>query len=146
MASQPQLGCRVPDSAAALRLEPVPAPVLADSLALAPVPVREDRLAEQLEDAAALPFRLADGPLLRLYHWRTSARSVYQLVVHHMLTDLWSLGLLFGDVAARYAAAAAGTEAGERPGKPTRTPAMWRSRRKTCYLRRRGSVTGTCAR
>ena len=113
LAGQPQLARRVPDSAAALRLDLVPPPVLRDAMALAPVPVREDRLAEQLQDAAALPFRLAEGPLLRLYHWRTPARSVYQLVVHHVLTDLWSLGLLFRDVAARYAATLARVEAEE---------------------------------
>jgi nonribosomal peptide synthetase protein BlmVI len=102
--AQPQLGRRIVRSGSAISAAPVPERVFHDALALVPVPVRAERLAEHLADAAALPFRLVDGPLVRLYHWRAGPRSVYQLVVHHVATDLWSLGLLFDDVAARYEA------------------------------------------
>jgi nonribosomal peptide synthetase protein BlmVI len=80
---------------------------LRDALAMTPVPVPEDRLTGQLSAAAAMPFDLDAGPLLRLYRWQTPARTVYQLVVHHIATDLWSLGLVLRDVAACYAAYAA---------------------------------------
>ncbi|SCL27496.1 Acyl-CoA synthetase (AMP-forming)/AMP-acid ligase II [Micromonospora pallida] len=100
--AQPQWGRRIVRNGPAISAEPVPERDFHDVLALVPVPVRAERLAEHLADAAALPFRLAAGPLVRVYHWRVGARSVYQLVAHHIATDLWSLGLLFEDVAARY--------------------------------------------
>ncbi|MFF1297250.1 MULTISPECIES: AMP-binding protein [unclassified Streptomyces] len=111
LSAQPQLALRVRAVGTSLRTEPVPDEVLREALTPVVVSIAEERLDRSLEDAAATVFRLDEGPLVRVCVWQTPARRVYQLVVHHVLTDLWSLGLLFQDVAARYEALVRGTEA-----------------------------------
>ncbi|MFG2012755.1 AMP-binding protein [Micromonospora sp. NPDC048868] len=99
---QPELAVRIVADGNRHRREPVSGEHLTAALALAPVPIRPDRLDEQLADAAAAPFRLDKGPLVRLYRWQSADRQVYQLVVHHIVTDLWSLGLLLRDLGEGY--------------------------------------------
>ncbi|QNP66638.1 AMP-binding protein [Streptomyces genisteinicus] len=111
---QPELRMRFTSSGAGGRREAVSARRMRDALALTPVPVAEDRLAPQMSEAAALPFDPEDGPLLRLYRWQTPARRVYQVVVHHLVTDLWSLSLVLRDLGSAYSALAA--------GRPVRLP------------------------
>ncbi|MBL1104055.1 non-ribosomal peptide synthase/polyketide synthase [Streptomyces sp. 5-8] len=77
---------------------PVDLPVedLADSAAL-------DAL---LDRAAATPFDLAGGPLLRARLARLTAdEHVLVLAVHHIVTDGWSIGVLARDLGELYAAA-----------------------------------------
>ncbi|MFJ5294430.1 AMP-binding protein [Streptomyces sp. NPDC088348] len=105
---QPELHIRFTSSGADGRREPVPGRRMRDALAMTPVPVGEDRLAQQLSEAAALPFDPEEGPLLRLYRWQTPTRRVYQVVVHHLVTDLWSLSLVLRDLGSAYSALVSG--------------------------------------
>ncbi|MEU9353263.1 AMP-binding protein [Streptomyces griseoloalbus] len=111
---QPELRVRFTSGGTDGRREAVSAQRMRDALAMTPVPVAEDRLARQLSDAAALPFDPEEGPLLRLYRWQTPTRHVYQLVVHHLVTDLWSLSLVLRDLGSAYADLVA--------GRPVRLP------------------------
>lgn len=114
----PQLATRITaDEHRGWRIAPMGQRALRDVLALNPIPIAEDRLEEQLGAAAALPFDLFEGPLLRLYRWQTPVRRVYQLVVHHIVTDLWSMCLLLRDIAGCYTAFVA-------DGKPTPPPSV----------------------
>jgi len=108
---QPQLALRILPDGDRLGAEQVSERAVRDGLGLVAVPVREQRLAEHLEDAAAMPFDLYAGPPFRVYVWQTSQRRVYQLVVHHISTDLWSLGLLLREVAHAYDLLIAGRRA-----------------------------------
>ncbi|SCL26292.1 amino acid adenylation domain-containing protein [Micromonospora pallida] len=64
-----------------------------------------------LVDAAARePFDLATGPLARFGLIRRDAGThVLTVVVHHSVADGWSFGVIFRELAAGYAALAAGT-------------------------------------
>ncbi|MFB7473599.1 amino acid adenylation domain-containing protein [Kitasatospora sp. NPDC056184] len=66
--------------------------------------------AERLVDeAAAVPFDLEHGPLLRAHLIRLAADDhVLLLVVHHSVSDGWSSEVLLGEVLRGYAAHAAG--------------------------------------
>ncbi|MBV8201954.1 MAG: non-ribosomal peptide synthetase, partial [Acidobacteria bacterium] len=56
--------------------------------------------------AAALPFDLAAGPVVRALLLRAAPREhLLLVVVHHVASDAWSLGLLVREPAALYAAA-----------------------------------------
>jgi nonribosomal peptide synthetase protein BlmVI len=100
---QPELRTRVRIGPQDRRRVDVGPERLRATLTLTPVPVPEHRLTEQLELAAAEPFRLdTDEPLIRAYAWSAGGRITYQLVVHHLVTDLWSMSLLWRDIAAAY--------------------------------------------
>jgi amino acid adenylation domain-containing protein len=63
--------------------------------------------AERVRDAvrleAARPFDLAAGPLFRATLFRVSGEEhVLVLNMHHVVSDGWSLGVLFGELAALY--------------------------------------------
>ncbi len=86
---------------------PVPLPL--DDLAAAGGGEPGARLAEAELAEARLPFDLARGPLFRARLLRVAAREhVLLLAMHHVVTDGWSLEVLFRDLAALYAAFAAG--------------------------------------
>lgn len=71
-----------------------------------------DRLNARLLGLIRQPFDLQTGPLLRAYLLRvTDTRSVLLLVMHHIVADGWSMGVLFRDLAALYNAALAGRRA-----------------------------------
>jgi len=77
---------------------------LHDLEALAPqARSRESR--RLMADEAARPFDLATGPLLRVLLVRREVMA-YDLVinVHHIVFDGWSLGILWRELSARYAA------------------------------------------
>lgn len=113
----PELSMRLDWSGGPVRRIPVPREALREALALVPTPVGEQELTDRLtEAAAALP--LDEGPLLRLYLWRTPRRTVLQFVVHHVVADLWSLCLLVRDVALCYSA----LRRGEPPELPPAVP------------------------
>ena len=66
---------------------------------------------------AALPFDLACGPLLRALLLRLAAEEwVLVLVLHHIVTDGWSTGLLLDELSTLYAASLA--------GRPPRLPEL----------------------
>ncbi|HEV7590988.1 MAG TPA: condensation domain-containing protein, partial [Longimicrobium sp.] len=91
-------------------VRPAPASVLelSDLSALAPHD-REPAAREHAEAEAARPFDLAAGPLFRARLVRLSAAEHLLLVtLHHAVGDAWSLGVLFGELAALYRAFARG--------------------------------------
>ncbi|TCP54572.1 amino acid adenylation domain-containing protein [Tumebacillus sp. BK434] len=56
-------------------------------------------------DLARQPFDLSNGPLLRATAIRTAAdRHVLVLIIHHIIADGWSLGVLIREIAALYEA------------------------------------------
>jgi hypothetical protein len=82
---------------------------------------------------AAPPFDLARGPLLRTVLLRTGPEShALLLAVHHVVIDGWTLGLLTREIAAFYAALAAG-QPSPLPEPPLQAAdyAVWQRRRVT---------------
>jgi thioesterase domain-containing protein/acyl carrier protein len=81
-----------------------PAPVDLD-----PVELSEPELRELAATEAARPFSLADGPLFRARLVRLAAEThVLVVVVHHVVFDGWSIGVLVRDLTALYAAEVTG--------------------------------------
>ncbi|MER5495733.1 AMP-binding protein [Streptomyces sp. NPDC002561] len=113
---QPELAMRFETGADGTRRVPVAEEELRAALALEPRPVPDELMEERLAEAAATPFRPAKGPLLRCHRWQSPRRTVYQLVVHHLVTDLWSLAQIMRDVGELYSAEITG-----RPVLLTRT-------------------------
>ena len=71
-----------------------------------------DRLHARLLGLIRQPFDLRTGPLLRAYLLRLSdTHAVLLLVMHHIVADGWSMGVLFRELAALYNAALAGRSA-----------------------------------
>ena len=56
----------------------------------------------------ALPFDLSRAPLLRLWLVRLPAEDVLHYVIHHIVSDAWSIGVLVSELTAAYAEIAAG--------------------------------------
>ena len=76
-------------------------PVTVDDLRGMPAAEREPAaLARAAADLAA-PFDLGQGPLLRVRLVRVEpARQLLAVTVHHIVSDAWSMGVLFRDLAA----------------------------------------------
>jgi len=91
-----------------------PAPALALDLPAVDLQAlpEERRLPEALQlihDEARRPFDLASGPLLRLVLLRLGTdRNVLFTGLHHIVSDAWSVGLIYRDLMALYTEAAAG--------------------------------------
>jgi amino acid adenylation domain-containing protein len=63
----------------------------------------EAELDERLAEAAHAPFDLEQGPLLRVSLFRRQGgEHVLLLVVHHIVADLWSLGVLLDELGRLY--------------------------------------------
>jgi len=72
----------------------------------------EARLDERLREEARRPFDLERGPLFRAHLFRRSAlERVLVFVMHHVVTDFWSLGVLVDELGALYRQAVAGDAA-----------------------------------
>ncbi|WP_420127936.1 non-ribosomal peptide synthase/polyketide synthase, partial [Longimicrobium sp.] len=72
-------------------------------------PDAEDRLVRIMSEEAAAPFDLAQGPLIRGRLVRMAADDhVLLLTMHHIVSDGWSAGVLFRELASLYAAFARG--------------------------------------
>ncbi|HEX8149148.1 MAG TPA: condensation domain-containing protein, partial [Pyrinomonadaceae bacterium] len=72
----------------------------------------EEELQERLAEESRRPFDLAAGPLLRVaLYRRTEGETVALLVVHHIVADFWSFGVVLGELGALYEAAKLGAEA-----------------------------------
>ncbi|MFJ7590597.1 amino acid adenylation domain-containing protein [Streptomyces sp. NPDC097617] len=81
----------------------VPLPVL--DLGDAPLPDLEERAHALAREEVRRPFDLAAGPLLRALLIRLGAEDhLLVLVVHHIATDGWSMGLLWQELSEGYAA------------------------------------------
>ncbi|MGW5053661.1 non-ribosomal peptide synthase/polyketide synthase [Actinokineospora sp. NPDC004072] len=79
--------------------------VLAEAEPALPIKeVAEDGIDAVLAEERVKPFDLANGPLLRAALLRVGPRDhVLSLVLHHIVTDGWSNGILLRDLAALYA-------------------------------------------
>ncbi|HEU4881191.1 MAG TPA: amino acid adenylation domain-containing protein, partial [Longimicrobium sp.] len=72
---------------------------------------REAEAARRAAADAAQPFDLAAGPLFRARLLRLGAREhVLLICLHHAVSDGWSMGVLFRELSALYAAEREGTE------------------------------------
>ncbi len=70
-----------------------------------PPPRRSAALEAALEEASERPFDLARGPLLRtLWIREGEASGVLHLLMHHIVSDGWSVGILIRETAALYRA------------------------------------------
>lgn len=86
---------------------------------LCPLPedAREGEAQRRVDDASLLPFDLTQGPLLRTTLLRLSAREhVLLLMMHHIICDGWSLGVLTHELILLYDAFCT--------GKPSPLPAL----------------------
>ncbi|MFB7470330.1 amino acid adenylation domain-containing protein [Kitasatospora sp. NPDC056184] len=98
-----------PDGTAQVRIAE-PAPCAAEFVDAADDPDPAARAARELGARVAEPFDLAAGPLLRALLVRTAPdEHVLALVMHHIVSDGWSLDLLHRELDALYARHAHGT-------------------------------------
>jgi amino acid adenylation domain-containing protein/non-ribosomal peptide synthase protein (TIGR01720 family) len=81
------------------------------NLATLPEVRRPAKLDQQLRDAAAAPFDLRRGRLLRARLVKLNAcEQVLVLAIHHIIADGWSIGVLLRELSALYVAAQRGTD------------------------------------
>ncbi|TCP59296.1 amino acid adenylation domain-containing protein [Tumebacillus sp. BK434] len=66
---------------------------------------REAACRAGVQAAVQAPFDLQNGPLLRVIVWQTATDRFSMLIVmHHIITDGWSMGILMQEVVALYTA------------------------------------------
>jgi surfactin family lipopeptide synthetase A len=64
---------------------------------------REARAARLVGEEARRPFDLARGPLLRCLLWRLATEDhILLLTMHHIVSDGWSMGVLYRELSALY--------------------------------------------
>jgi len=61
-----------------------------------------EALASRLREGAYAPFDLARGPLLRVRAFGTGDTTVLLIVMHHIVGDAWSMGILLRELGAGY--------------------------------------------
>jgi amino acid adenylation domain-containing protein len=89
--------------------EPAPLPIEVVSLADLPKAEREPALSRALLVEARKPFDLAAGPVLRVTLFALAPEDhVLSVVMHHIASDGWSIGVLSREIAALYEAFRAG--------------------------------------
>jgi hypothetical protein len=98
---------------AVARDEPFPTCVrLIDLTAGGDMTVRERACRRYASDAARVPFDLGAGPLFRVLLFRLSGQEwAMALVMHHIITDTWSIQIVVEDVCRAYAAIVTGRPA-----------------------------------
>jgi amino acid adenylation domain-containing protein len=90
-------------------------PITVVDLRSLPALVREAESRRLAQHEARQRFDLARGPLLRLRLWSLDVQEhVLLVLMHHIVGDRWSMGILLQELAASYAAHAAGN----RPALP----------------------------
>jgi amino acid adenylation domain-containing protein len=73
---------------------------------------REREAYRLVREEARKPFNLTEGPLLRTLLLRLGDKDhVFHLAIHHILSDAWSMAILFRDLWALYEAACTGRPA-----------------------------------
>jgi amino acid adenylation domain-containing protein len=94
-------------------------------------PERETTLARLMTDEARKAFSLERGPLLRVTAYRTGPDECVVLVVmHHIIADGWSMGVLFRDLAMLYESQRRGQAPAWPPPRATYADfALWQRRR-----------------
>ncbi|MEE4186422.1 MAG: amino acid adenylation domain-containing protein [Gammaproteobacteria bacterium] len=93
-------------------------PACAVQLQQATVPADRNGREAELRRLTRVPFDLQQGPLLRAHLLRVAASDTHilLLVMHHIVTDGWSLNIILTELAALYAAAV--------HGQPSPLPAL----------------------
>ena len=71
----------------------------------------DNRLRLRLEELTRQPFDLHRGPLFRLGLFRRNEGSILLLVIHHLITDMWSIGIFLDELEALYREEAGGATA-----------------------------------
>ncbi|HEX3682182.1 MAG TPA: amino acid adenylation domain-containing protein [Bryobacteraceae bacterium] len=85
---------------------------------------READLRHRIENECRQPFDLASGPLFRTRLYRTGqAEHILLILLHHIISDGWSSGLLLSEVTALYSHFVALSE-GSRASPPTPLAAL----------------------
>ncbi|MCP3059792.1 amino acid adenylation domain-containing protein, partial [Myxococcus sp. K38C18041901] len=80
-------------------------PLTCVDLQQVPVDEREERLTQLSEEAARQPFDLSQGPLIRVALLRADERKhILLLTMHHIVSDGWSMDVLFRELNALYTA------------------------------------------
>ncbi len=99
------------DGAPVQRVQPaVPLALPVIDLSALPAPVREELPFPLVSAEASRPFDLTRGPLLRVTLLRMRGDDhVALLVMHHIVSDGWSMSLMVREITALYAAYAAGS-------------------------------------
>ncbi len=88
---------------------PAPLPLTRVDLSSLPAAEREARALQLAEEEARRPFDLSTGPLLRITLLRLSnTEHVLVLVMHHIISDGWSMSVLVRELSALYEAFAQG--------------------------------------
>ena len=86
-------------------------PIAMVDLSGLPEPLREAELSRLIAEETARPFDLAHGPLVRVSLLRLcDAESVLVLILHHIVADAWSMGILVRELTACYEAFSHGRE------------------------------------
>ena len=84
---------------------------------------------EWLAEEWRKPFDLSDGPLLSCYIVHTQQGQLLSFNMHHLVSDGWSLGVLYRDITAAYRQVHAGLEGPlPRPELQFRDYAVWHRR------------------
>jgi amino acid adenylation domain-containing protein len=66
---------------------------------------QEEELKKAVREAIICPFNLRTLPLLRVHLYRLAEdRHVFVVVMHHIISDAWSLGLMIKELSLSYAA------------------------------------------
>ena len=83
-------------------------PAVPQKLPLIELTEADTEAAARAQEEARRPFRLHEGPLFRAVLLRLAATEhILVIVMHHVITDDWSMGVLFHELAALYAALSA---------------------------------------
>src|SRR6185437_10927626 len=91
--------------------EPHAVPLAVTDLTDLPASVREQQCLLLIKQHAQEPFDLTSGPVLRAKLFRLQdEQHIALLVLHHIVSDAWSIGVLVKEVATLYAAFADGNE------------------------------------
>jgi amino acid adenylation domain-containing protein/FkbH-like protein len=108
----------VADQAVQIIQDSVVVPLLRIDLSQTPEPGRAEEARRLIAKQANLPFDLAKAPLLRAVLIRLSPQEHYLSInIHHIISDRWSLGVLWQELGSFYQAATQGSRS-ELPALP----------------------------
>lgn len=95
------------------------------------------QLADQIEEEARQPFSLERAPLVRITAFKGSTEQhVILLVMHHIISDGWSMSVMLSELAECYRA--------RRAGSTARLPVLTKTYRQYAIEERRRIESSTC--
>ncbi|MCC6698260.1 MAG: amino acid adenylation domain-containing protein [Candidatus Hydrogenedentes bacterium] len=93
-------------------LDPYPFTLTATSIENLPQEMREVAALRSVSEDSTVPFDLEKGPILRARLYRLSSDDhVLAVMIHHIASDAWSMGVLVREVCRLYEANASGASA-----------------------------------